>query len=144
MRQPIIHFSRNAEGLLQRVPAFSYLAEADLRTLADKLEPLTLLAGETLLQAPAENIYLYLIAEGILALQELAQEATLERHSTLHSGEYFGESDLFMSKPSAVSLVAATDCRLYRLARSTFAPLSSIYRASEEAWSAHQKYRLPT
>ncbi len=145
MRQPIVRFSRNAEGLLKRVPAFSYLAEADLRTLADQLESLTLLAGETLLKAPAENIYLYLIAEGILAIQELETEAvSLERHSTLHSGEYFGESDLFMSKASAVSLIAATDCRLYRLARSTFTPLRSIYRASEEAWSAHQKYRLPT
>lgn len=101
-------------GALEQAPAFFALPDYALRRLARRLRPLELAAGGTLVQQGTAGDSLYLIEHGTLDMTVDTGHGGPVRVARLEPGRICGGSAL-LGEPSAVAVVAATDCRVLAL-----------------------------
>ena len=104
---------------LSRVPALRALSNADLASLAQRLDPLAFEAGATLTHEGAHERALYFVVAGTAGL--VRQGVDL---GTVSAGEYFGELSLVASRPRAATVIALTPVEALRLERDDFDDLA--------------------
>ena len=113
-----------AQNLLSEMVLFESLDREQVGSLAGKLRPRQMEAGETLFAQGAEDAALYVVASGVLEISRQVG-ARSEVIGCIGAGEYVGEISLLTGAPHAATAIARTHCRIYRLPREAIEPLLS-------------------
>jgi len=106
--------------LLETVPLFHALSEAERSDLAEQLKYAPFTRGEVIThQGEAEQPCLYLVEEGTASVR--VSEGGRERHvKMLGPGSFFGEMSLLMGVPRFATVIAETDVESFRLEKAPF------------------------
>ena len=116
--------------LLERVPLFKGLPEAERLSLAQRLVERRYRAGELVFSKGDRGAEMYCVLSGKVEIF-LPAEGGVERVDLkeVHEGEHFGELALFDEKPRSASAEARTDTVLLELSREHF--IHDIVRSEE-------------
>ncbi len=117
LRQVVLVGEPKPEDLLRQVPLFDGVDENGLSRVAERLVPMTALAGEVLLKQGEPGDALFLIARGVVAVLRPDGDGPPRRVATLHQGDFFGEIALLGKGVRTADVQAVTDCQFYRLFR---------------------------
>jgi CRP-like cAMP-binding protein len=98
-------------GLLRSLPMFAPLRAPELEGLAHALVPVTATAGEVVIHQGDVGDRFYVVADG---------ELSVSTGRTLRRGDGFGEIALVRDVRRTATVTAATDVRLYALAKEEF------------------------
>ena len=121
---PVVELS-----LLRSLPLFAPLGPPQLESLARELVPMDAAPGEEVVHEGEPGELFYAVADGEL---EVSVDGRALR--TLQRGDSFGEIALLHSVPRTATVRAATQARLYALARAPFlAAVAAHPLAAEEA-----------
>lgn len=95
-------------------PLFAAFSKDEFGAIVDKLEPLTLIAGERIIAEGDDGDSMYLISRGGgKVIKEVeGQELVLDQ---LGEGEFFGEMSLLVGGPRSASVFATSDTEVLRL-----------------------------
>jgi small-conductance mechanosensitive channel/CRP-like cAMP-binding protein len=105
---------------LQGVELFRPLPDEDRQFLAGRLQYAPFAAGEVVTRQGAEAHWLYLVAEGSVAVR-VAADGGLDREvAQLGPGDVFGEMSLMTGEPRSATVVATAPTRCYRLDKAAF------------------------
>lgn len=96
----------------------------DIATVVDHLEPVTFVAGATVLSAGDPGAFFLLLREG--AVSVVLPDGVRHEPITLGRGEMLGELSILRGSPRAATVVATTDVRALRGDREAFAALLAI------------------
>src|SRR4051794_6065742 len=108
--------------LIDRVPLFAPLSLAKKEQVAANLLPMSVSAGEIIIQAGDAGDRFYIVRDGELDIDAGGH------HTTAHEADYFGEIALLRDVPRTATVKAAVDSQLYALRRADF--LSAATRQS--------------
>jgi uncharacterized membrane protein len=106
----------DAVTLLSNIPLFESLAPEDLQTLALKLDPRTVAAGEVVFNQGDAGEAMYVIQSGAIEISVGTGKSRVVL-ATLFEGQYFGELTLFDGAPRSATATAAKDTVLLDLGR---------------------------
>ena len=98
---------------------FARLPAVALATLLERLEPLSVMAGEVVIRRGDPPGPMYLVREGRLRAY-VETDGRREGVSFLRKGSYFGERSLFAGSSRAATVEAVTDCELLTLSADVF------------------------
>jgi small-conductance mechanosensitive channel len=110
------------QALLRQVDLFHAFDAAENATLAGKMRPHNLAAGEALMRQGDAGDSLYLLAEGIL-------DVAVDRgplgvlHDRMAPGAVFGEMSLLTGQPRRATVTAAMDAVVYEIRREDLDPI---------------------
>jgi hypothetical protein len=95
-------------------PLFAAFSKDEFGAIVDKLEPLTLIAGERIIAEGDDGDAMYLISRGGgKVIKEVeGQELVLDQ---LGEGEFFGEMSLLVGGPRSASVFATSETEVLRL-----------------------------
>lgn len=114
--------------LLRRMPLFAPLPGATLESLAGRLIPVDLAAGEVVIREGDEGDRFYAISEGQVDVSSSGAHV-----STLGRGEPLGEIALLRDVPRTATCTARTPVKLFALTREDFLSAVTSHAASQEA-----------
>jgi MFS family permease len=121
--------------LLRRVRLFHALPAPQIERLARRLEPLTAVAGETIVRQGERGDRFYVVDSGEVEVS--ANGTTL---AMLGSGDCFGEIALIENVPRTATVTASTDADLYALEREDLVEaVTGSVRSAETASSLIQE-----
>ena len=107
---------------------FSDLSDAELKTITDAHEPNQASKGGTIIKEGDKGDYFYILQEGKVKYIKDGKEV-----GRAGKGSSFGELALLYSAPRAASVVALTDCRLFRLDQTTFRSILQTHNISQDS-----------
>jgi len=122
--------------LIDRVPLFAPLSVATKEQVAASLLPVSVAAGEVVIQAGDAGDRFYIVRDG-----ELDIDAGGHR-TTAHKADYFGEIALLRDVPRTATVKAAVDSNLYALQRTDFLSAITGHSAARAAGDAIAETRL--
>ena len=122
--------------LVERVPMFAPLSIAAKERVASDLVPVEVFAGQQVIRAGDEGDRFYIVGDGALDID------TGDRHSTAHSGDYFGEIALLRDVPRTATVTASVDSQLYALQRDDFLEALTGHHGCRTAGEAVADARL--
>src|SRR3954447_2716775 len=127
-----------AAGLefVERVPLFTPLSIATKEQVAASLVPVSVVAGEVVIQAGDAGDRFYIVRDGELDIDAGGH------HTTAHEADYFGEIALLRDVPRTATVTAAVDSNLYALQRDDFLSAVTGHSAAHAAGEAIAKKRL--
>jgi CRP/FNR family cyclic AMP-dependent transcriptional regulator len=105
--------------VLQKIPLFSSLAEADQEHLASLIRRKTIRKGELLFRQGDEGTALYIILQGRIKISVSRRTDTVTL-AILGRGEFLGEMALLDDLPRSADAMALEDSQLYALNRKDF------------------------
>ncbi|MGH7392842.1 MAG: peptidase domain-containing ABC transporter [Candidatus Rokuibacteriota bacterium] len=119
---------RHLNNFFRLYSPFAKLPPAAQKTLLTELKPLTVAAGQMVIQQGDEPGPMYIIEEG--RLRVFVEEDGRHRYIRyLRKGDFFGEMSLFKGTGRTASVEAAAACTLLALAPETFERLVNEYPA---------------
>jgi MFS family permease len=121
---------------IDRVPMFAPLSIATKERIASNLTPMSVRAGEVVIQAGDYGDRFYLVGAG-----ELDVDAG-GNHSTAREADYFGEIALLRDVRRTATVKAAVDSQLYALQRDDFLAAITGHSAAQAAGEAVANARL--
>ncbi|MUG94851.1 cyclic nucleotide-binding domain-containing protein [Scytonema sp. UIC 10036] len=117
---------------LLKLDAFRQLPPKQLEWVCDRVEPIDLLQGETLIHEgdPNSTTGVFILAKGRMSITRVSDrvEMPIGQHN---APNFFGEVPVLTEEPMAVTMRAIIDCRLYKLAAADFLTLLHEYRDFE-------------
>ncbi len=118
--------------LLAGVPLFDGLSDDDRNALAERLEHVTLSAGEKVFVKGDAGASMYIVLSGAVQVYLGSEEEGLSRVvlKDLRTGEYFGELSLFDDKPRSASVEVLVDAVLLKLTREEFTAQLTVSRSA--------------
>ena len=122
--------------LISRVPMFAPLSIAVKERLAATIVPVSVSAGEIVIQAGDVGDRFYIVAGGELEIDAGGL------HSTAREGDYFGEIALLRDVPRTANVMAAVDSQLYALQRAAFLEAVTGHSAARAAGHEVAEARL--
>ena len=122
--------------LIVRVPLFAPLSIAKKEQVAANLLPVSVSAGEIIIQAGDAGDRFYIVRDGELDIDAGG------RHTTAHEADYFGEIALLRDVPRTATVKAAVDSKLYALRRADFLSAITGHSAAHAAGEAIAETRL--
>lgn len=102
-------------GLLSRSFLFSSLDEADKSVIVGVIEEMTVPEGTTVIYEGDMGDFLFIVEKGSLHCLKQSQLVKV-----CEAGDVFGELSLLYNAPRAASVLAVTNCVLWKLDRTTF------------------------
>lgn len=100
---------------LARIPLFSDVDPADLRTIASSSRTLTVRKGEVVVEAGDIHRAFYYVHQGSVQLVVSSADADQKVISLVGAGQTFGDALLFTGRPYPVSAVALSATTLARI-----------------------------
>lgn len=97
--------------MLKETPLFSFLSEADLEQIAERLRPQELAQGGRLFDIGDEANALYIVRSGWVRLTSASGEVL----ASLGPGSMIGEADMLRGHPRSSGAIAATPVELWTL-----------------------------
>jgi MFS family permease len=122
--------------LIDRVPLFAPLAIATKEQVAASLLPVSVAAGEVVIQAGDAGDRFYIVRDGELDIDANGH------HTTARKADYFGEIALLRDVPRTATVKAAVDSNLYALQRADFLSAVTGHSAAHAAGDAIVETRL--
>ena len=122
--------------LIERVPMFAPLSVAAKERVAANLVPLSVKAGELVIQAGEVGDRFYIVGDGEL---DIFAEGL---HRTAQQADYFGEIALLRDVPRTATVKATVDSQLYALQRDDFLEAVTGVEAAHAAGHAVAEERL--
>src|SRR6185295_11559361 len=119
-----------------RVPLFAPLSIATKEQVAANLLPVSVGAGEVVIQAGDAGDRFYIVRDGELDIDAGGH------HTTAHEADYFGEIALLRDVPRTATVKAAVDSNLYALQRVDFLSAVTGHSAAHAAGEALAATRL--
>jgi hypothetical protein len=113
--------------LIDGVPMFAPLSLATKESVASRLVPIAVSAGELVIRAGDEGDRFYIIGDGELDVDVAG------RHSSVHAAGYFGEIALLRDVPRTATVTAVVDSHLYSLQRDDFLAALTGHAAARAA-----------
>jgi signal transduction histidine kinase len=109
---------------LRRLPLFAGLSEADLNWLFQKTEPVSIRAGDTLIEegGPGDGLYIIVDGEFEIAKRSGQHDIVITQRTP---GEVIGEMALLDRAPRSATVRALRDSRLLKIHRDAFDQLLS-------------------
>lgn len=107
------------EEELPKLPLFAGLSGEEVRSIAQRLRPLTCQAGELVCVRGARGRAMYFIESGEAAILAGDRSSRLET-STLRPGDFFGQVALLTDGTYRTTVRATTDIRLWALDKEAF------------------------
>jgi small-conductance mechanosensitive channel/CRP-like cAMP-binding protein len=104
---------------IEELSIFRSLTDEERSQLAARLKGTRFIAGETITRQDTEAHNLYMIANGD-ATVHVTVEGKTDHVATLHAGDYFGEMGMMTGAPRFATVMAQTDVKCYRLAKTDF------------------------
>jgi MFS family permease len=101
--------------LLERLELLTGAPQSMLERLADSAEPETVLAGTVIISQGDPSETLWILAEGQLAISVAEADGTTRDLPAVDAPGYVGELGLMHRAPRSATVVAATDCELFRI-----------------------------
>jgi MFS family permease len=123
-------------GLIDRVPLLAPLSIAKKEQVAANLLPVSVSAGEVVIQAGDAGDRFYIVRDGELDIDAGG------RHTTAREADYFGEIALLRDVPRTATVKAAVDSKLYALRRVDFLSAVTGHSAARAAGEAIAETRL--
>jgi len=111
-----------AMRLVDAVPLFASLTEAEKQALAETMTRTTYRKGEVLVEQGAKCDSLVIIRTGVVVVSQHSEEGELEL-SRLAPGDYFGESGLFTGAGELGTIRALTFTVVYEVGQAALAKL---------------------
>jgi CRP-like cAMP-binding protein len=105
--------------LLAKVPLFSGLSQAHLRTVANLAEEVRYGPGRMIVKSGTPGVAFYIIVDGQAKVLK-GKITTARREATLGVGDFFGEMALLDGGPRSASVVAETPLTTIRIERASF------------------------
>ncbi|KYC37182.1 histidine kinase [Scytonema hofmannii PCC 7110] len=110
---------------LLKLDAFRQLPPKQLEWVCDRVEPIDLRQGETLIHegdATDSTTGVFILAKGRISITRVSDrvEMPIGQHS---APNFFGEVSVLTEEPMAVTMRAIIDCKLYKLAAADFLSL---------------------
>jgi MFS family permease len=121
--------------LIEGVPMLAPLSIAAKEQLASRLAPLSIAAGEQVIRKGEQGDRFFILASGSLDVDNGG-------HGVLNAPDSFGEIALLRDVPRTATVTAATDARLYSLARDDFLAAVTAHRVAQAAGEAVVDARL--
>ena len=112
---------------IDRVPLFAPLSIATKEQVAASLRPVSVAAGEVVIQAGDTGDRFYIVRDGELDIDAGG------RHTTAHKADYFGEIALLRDVPRTATVTAASTAHLYALERADFLAAVTGHALAEAA-----------
>jgi MinD-like ATPase involved in chromosome partitioning or flagellar assembly len=103
-------------GLLEQAPAFFGLPERALRSLARRLRPITLAAGDAVVYQGEPGDSIFFIESGRCRVM-IERPRSVVTVAVLSEADFFGEAACLMNRPQQASVFAQTECTLLALDR---------------------------
>lgn len=101
--------------VLREIPLFHYLTFAELLKVVTVCRPVTVVAGQEVIEEGTRGDDFFLVLEGELKVHRGSVEM-----AQLGSGQHFGEMSLIDNRPRSASVTALTNGRLIRITRDDF------------------------
>lgn len=111
---------RQRMELLQSLPLFRELTEAERESLAEAMTRAPFAKGESMTIQGREAHWLYLLASGTGDVILADDDGTQRKVGTLVGPDFFGERGVMTGEPRSATVVAATPCLCYRLDKEAF------------------------
>ncbi len=105
---------------LHGVELFAFLAEHELRSLAERLVAAPFAAGDVITRQGAVAHWLYLLVGGEVEIWLETADAPRRQVATLGPGTVFGEMGMMTGEPRRATVTARTDVECYRLDKAGF------------------------
>jgi MFS family permease len=122
--------------LIEHVPMFAPLPIATKERLAASLEPLSVDAGQVVIEAGDAGERFYIVGSGELDVDAAG------RHATAEAGDYFGEIALLRDVPRTATVKAKVDSQLCALHRDAFLAAVTGHSAARAAGHEIAEARL--
>jgi MFS family permease len=122
--------------LIDRIPLFAPLSIATKEQVAASLLPLSVAAGDVVIQAGDAGDRFYIVRDGELDIDAGGH------HTTAHEADYFGEIALLRDLPRTATVKAAVDSNLYALQRADFLSAVTGHSAAHAAGEAIAETRM--
>jgi signal transduction histidine kinase len=104
---------------LKRLPLFAGLDDNDLNWLWDMAEPVSIRAGQLLMQEGTPGDACYIVLEGEFEITKRSDNQDI-KIAQREPGAVIGEMSLLDHSPRSASVRATTDARLLRISQNTF------------------------
>ena len=138
----VLHAERYIEELKHAEKAFPSAPREEMPRIAERMEPISVLAGETILREGEEPDSFYVIVHGAVAVYQRDDDGTEREINRLGPGEFFGEIGLLSGAPRVASVRALEPTELLRLDRGAFERLVSISSATRDQMDKIARERL--
>src|SRR5450759_4096858 len=102
--------------LLEQAPVFFGLPERTLRSLARRLRPITLAAGDAVVYQGEPGDSIFFIESGRCRVM-IERPRSVVTVAVLSQADFFGEGACLMTRPQQASVFAQTECTLLALDR---------------------------
>ena len=113
----------SSRGLLRGISIFGGLSEEALDYLAERVEPVSVAAGDFFFREGDLASSVWVIEAGSAEVVKARGDQTFV-FVTFHAGSCFGETALMGIAPQTAGIRAATDCRAVRLGKGVLHALS--------------------
>jgi CRP-like cAMP-binding protein len=128
---------------LRSVPLFSGLPDAIVARMANRFRTEEVSLGSKVLSEGEDRSKFFIIAQGQVEVLSKGIHGSNLRIALLTEGEYFGETDLVLDRPSDVTVRTITPCILLTLSRSdldsVLSELSNLRSEFQRAIDQHQE-----
>lgn len=109
---------------LRKSPLFQGLSDDELQQLVDMAEPVSLRAGEVLIQQGDLGDSAYVVISGEFEIQKLTGQSLI-KIDVRNPGDVVGEMALLSQAPRNATVLAQTDCETLRIPKEAFDKLLS-------------------
>lgn len=137
----LIHAERYIEDLKHAERALPSAPREEMPAVAERLEPVRVMAGQTIIKEGGEPDAFYIITRGRVGVyqREGGEEREINR---LGPGEFFGEIGLLAGAPRLATVRAIEPSELLRLDQETFQRLVSASSATRDQLESVARERL--
>ena len=118
---------------IRSIPLFAGLSREDVAKIMGHLAEVEFSGGDRIFAQGDKGDALYLIQSGAVHVQVDSGGGRSETIAVLGAQEYFGEMALLSSAPRSATVIAVTDCLLWKLSRESWDDLI----AKHATWLLH-------
>jgi|GEM_PF-419969 len=108
---------------LRQIPLFARLSLDDLNRLADIATGHTVRNGVPLVHQANLGSRFFIIDSGEAIIQRIDDKGLRQNVGTLHAGDYFGVTSLFLGEPRDATITALTEMHIWTISRIDFQEL---------------------
>ncbi|NLG51495.1 MAG: cyclic nucleotide-binding domain-containing protein [Chloroflexi bacterium] len=112
---------------LRQVPLFARLSVDDLTRLADIAAEHTVRSGVPLVHQSNLGSRFFIIDRGEAIIHRVDDKGLRQTVGTLHAGDYFGATSLFLGEPRDATITALTEMHIWTISRTDFQELLDAY-----------------
>jgi thioredoxin reductase (NADPH) len=138
----VLHAERYIEELKHAEKAFPAAPREEMPRIAERMKPISMLAGETILREGEEPDSFYVIVHGAVGVYQRDAGGEEREINRLGPGEFFGEIGLLSGAPRVASVRTLEPTELLRLDRAAFERLVSISSDTRDQMDMVARERL--